>query len=103
MQANNAAEAVVPSTLVTYAEFVWARTEQEYTQQQIAIMLGWGREKVKDYVALQKICPEAWQKIGATFEKVAPINEEDVAPQNGATAPFTENLLRSILKLTPEQ
>src|SRR5205807_7045937 len=25
MQSNNAAETVVPSTLITYAEFVWAR------------------------------------------------------------------------------
>src|SRR5690242_3766291 len=28
MQSNGAAEAVVPSTLVTYAEFIWARLEE---------------------------------------------------------------------------
>jgi site-specific DNA-methyltransferase (adenine-specific)/modification methylase len=110
MQCNNAAETVVPSTLVTYAEFIWARLEEEdeqgkkkYTQADVGQMLGWNKESVKDYAALRKIEKEAWSMIGATFESAAPGEENGVAPLEGATAPFTENLLRSILDLTPSQ
>lgn len=102
-QSNYATETLVPSTLVTYAEFIWARLESGETQQAIAEVLGWSREKVKDYAALHKICPPAWEYIGATFEKTASFSEEGVAPTIGATAPFTERLLREILLLTPAQ
>ncbi len=110
MQSNNAAETVVPSTLVTYAEFIWARLDEQdesgkkrYTQSDVGKMLGWDRASVRDYAALKKICPEAWQMIGATFEKNAPSLEDGIAPLNGAIAPFTEGLLRSVLDLMPSQ
>jgi len=104
LHSNNATEAAVPPTLVSNAEFVWNRTKEGYTQQEIAEkMMGCSRERVKDYAALQKIDTRAWDVIGATCSKVAPDSENGTAPSNGATAPFTEGLLRSILSLTPEQ
>jgi site-specific DNA-methyltransferase (adenine-specific)/modification methylase len=110
MQSNSAAETVVSSNLVTYAEFIWARLEEvddqekkKYTQSDVGKMLGWDRASVRDYAALKKICLEAWQMIGATFEKSAPIEENQVAPADVATAAFTERLLRSILDLESQQ
>jgi predicted transcriptional regulator len=109
LQSNNAAETIVPSTLVTFAEFVWDRLKEndegskDYTQSDVAKMLGWSRSAVSDYVALGKICKAAWEIIAATFEPVAAIGSELVAAPIAATAAFTEGLLRSILDLTPEQ
>lgn len=110
MQANNAAETIVPSTLVTYAEFIWARLEEtdengkkKYTQSDVGQMLGWERESVKNYAALQKICPEAWGIIGTTFEISTSAKENIPVPANGTTVPITERLLRDILPLHPRQ
>lgn len=110
MQSNSAAETVVPSSLVTYAEFIWARLAEEdeqgkkkYTQSEVGKMLGWDREKIKDHAALRKLCPDAWQIIGDTFEKNVPIEKNDTSPSEGDTSPFTVRLLQSILSLTPEQ
>ena len=67
-------------------------------------MLGWERVSVKNYAALQKICQEAWNIIGTTFEGSVPDDNEGAVPTNGTTVPpFTEGLLRSILPLTSEQ
>jgi DNA modification methylase/ParB-like chromosome segregation protein Spo0J len=103
LESNNAAENIVPSTLVTNAEFVWARVEEEYTQQEIGDMLGWSRDKVADYVSLKKIDSNAWAVIVATFEGVATIEVNGVATPIVASATFTEGLLRSILDLESEQ
>ena len=65
--------------------------------------LGWSRESVKDHVALERILPDAWKIIGATFQSVAPGNGNGSAPDFGAGAPFTENLLRAIVLLTASQ
>ena len=120
MQSNNAAETVVPSSLVTYAEFIWARLaevdekdpepnpekkKKKYTQADVGRMLGWERESVRNYANLQKICPEAWDIIGTTFESGVPSTDNSAVPTNGTTVPtFTEGLLRSILDdLTDDQ
>ena len=66
-QSNNAAETIVTSTMVDYAEFIWARTKEGYKQREIAEMLGWGKSQVANYAAMEKICPEAWQIIFTTF------------------------------------
>jgi len=106
MQCNNAAETVVPSTLVTYAEFIWARLDEvdsdgrkKYTQSDVGRMLGWSRESIKDYAALLSICKEAWEIIGETFDKPYQSPQDQSSPQNGETSPFTAWLLRSILPL----
>lgn len=102
LQSNRAAETVIPSTLVTYAEFVW-RQEAVYSQQEIADMLGWGRTQVANYAALQRIHPQVWDLIVTTFEASVTGSLDEAVTGNVTGVTFTENLLRSILGLTREQ
>lgn len=104
LQSNRAAETVVPSTLVTYAEFISARSAH-YTQQEIADMLGWSRGQVSQYALLkQRITDAAWNVIATTFDRVGTKTDEEVgAPHATTVALFSERLLRLILDLTPEQ
>lgn len=102
-QSNNAAETVVPSTLVTYAEFIWSRIDEGYIQSDIAKMISWSREKVAQYAALKKIKDPVWQKIVTTFEDDGNSNDKDLVTPNVTTVTFTERLLRDILPLTLEQ
>ncbi len=103
-QANEAAESVIPTTFVDDAELVWRELDMGRTQVELGEILGWTREKVKNYAALRKIESQAWQVIGTTFEKDVSITDEEDVPKNGTTVPtFTEGLLRSILDLTPDQ
>jgi DNA modification methylase len=103
IELNRASEDALPMTFVDYAEMVWRKQAEGETQQAIAGELGWSREKVRDYATLSRIDPQAWTMVGATFQSEAVAREEDVAPTFGAAAPFTENLLRSVIALTPEQ
>jgi hypothetical protein len=66
----------------------------------VADELGWSRSKVRDYANLEAISPVAWELIGARLANLAPMSDDDAAPRFGATAPFTENLLRNLLDLT---
>jgi site-specific DNA-methyltransferase (adenine-specific)/modification methylase len=102
-QSNNAAETVVTSTLVDYAEFVWARVTEGYKQQEVAEMLGWGRTQVANYAALQKICPEAWRIIVTTLESFVTRDQKEAVTQDSHIVTFSEGLLRSILDLTHVQ
>lgn len=102
VQANRAAETVIPSTLVTYAEFVWQQ-QAVYNQQEIAEMLGWGRTQVANYAALQRIHPTAWEVIVTTMERSVTTTMEDAVTGDVTGVTFTENLLRAILGLTAEQ
>ena len=103
LRSNSAAETVVPSTFVTYAEFVWKRLKGGYKQQAIADMLGWSRGAVSNYALLNEIDKRAWALIATTFEQlVATPTEAAVAPHVTGVA-FTENLLRDILPLTFDQ
>lgn len=104
-ESNEASETVVPTTFVDDAELVWRLVEQ-HTQAEAAKAMGWSREAVKDYAALQKIAADAWAVVGASFSDFAPTDENDFAPDNGATAPstpFTAGILRNILDLEPAQ
>lgn len=103
LESNSAAETVVPSTLVTYAEFVWQRSEEGHTQEEIAVMLRWSRGKVSQYALLEKIHEDAWNIIATTFEKVVAIDEEEPVAKNATGVAFTEYLLREILPLTSAQ
>ncbi|HEU5374835.1 MAG TPA: DNA methyltransferase [Ktedonobacteraceae bacterium] len=103
VRANRAAETVVPSTLVSTAEFVWMRLAEGYTQQEIAEMLGWKRGAVSNYARLQEIDRRAWTIIATTCEqRVATLREQTVAPVATSGA-FPENLLREILPMCGEQ
>lgn len=102
---NEASETVVPTTFVDDAELVWSLTEK-FTQEETAKAMGWSREAVKNYKALQKIDSEAWAVIGTGFQNVVPVDEDEGVPANGTgvpKTPFSENLLRNILDLSAEQ
>lgn len=104
-QSNMATETLVPSTLVTYAEFIWARSAQ-YTQQQIADMLHWSRGKVSQYALLSKIArtnPDAWECIATTFEQAVALAGDLDGAASATPVAFTEFLLRDILDLRADQ
>lgn len=103
IELNVASDGSLPMTFVDYAELVWRRVGEGMTQASLAGEIGWSREKVKDYAALQKISPAVWDAIGATFRDISSVRENDVAPSNGAVALFTENLLRHITDLAADQ
>src|SRR5258708_1297553 len=102
-QSNNATETLIPSTLVTYAEFVWTRAAEGYTQQEIAEMLSWSRDKVAKYMALNEIEKEAWKMIVTTFEQIVTPSDERVVTPDVTGVTFTENLLRDIIPLSCAQ
>ena len=100
---NNATESIVPTTFVDNAEFIWREVESGKTQAEIAEIMGWSREQVAQYVRLQKICKDAWDIIVTTFENVVTTADESSVTNNVTSVTFTENLLRSIIQLTPKQ
>ena len=105
-QSNKGLEVIEPQDWTDDAAFIWHETDSGKTQERIAAIVGWTREKVRDYIALAKIDPEAWKIIvGATKQELAPEEEAAVAPAFGATAPkiFTEGLLRPIVAITAIQ
>ncbi len=102
-QSNNAAETIVTSTMVDYAEFIWARIKEGYKQREVAEMLGWGKSQVANYAAMEKICSEAWQIIFTTFVKSGDSDENEAVNSKVHQVTFSERLLRPILDLTPEQ
>jgi len=103
IELNRASEDALKMTFVDYAEMVWRRISDGVKQQALADELGWSREKVKDYAAIQKIDAEAWKIVGATLRDLPLVPDDELAPSNGATAPFSERLLREIISLTPAQ
>lgn len=118
LESNNAAETIVPSTMVTYADFIWDRlTEKDekgkkkYTQEQVGKMLGgWSEDRVSQYYLLRKqICEAAWDIIASSFDNPTTFRDDGSSPDetevgtNPTPVGFTEKLLRSILPLEPEQ
>lgn len=102
LESNSAAETVVPSTLVTFAEFVRQQSER-YTLAEIGNMLGWSEAKTKQYSALAGICTDAWDVIVTSFEKCSNQDATDSVTKEVTPVTFSEFLLRSILDLTSEQ
>jgi DNA modification methylase len=109
IQSNNASVTSVPMTMVSYAEFIWARLAETdengkpVKQVKVAKMLGWNADSVQDYASLRKIDSQAWEIVTANFENGSDGEENGVAASKTAIAVFSENLLRSILPLTPGQ
>ncbi len=103
LRSNSATETVVPTTLVTSAEFIWQRLKEHYKQQAIADMLGWSRDKVTKYAALREICEPAWKVIVTTFENSVTTAEEAAVTSDGTPVAFTKYLLRDLIPLKPEQ
>ena len=67
------------------------QSQRKRTNEQIAA----------EFEVLKEIA-ETWKIIGATFQNMAPNPKKGSAPQNGATAPISERLLRSITCLQPD-
>jgi predicted transcriptional regulator len=86
------------------AELVW-RLCADYTQKQVGKALGWTQPQVSQYVGLKKIASEAWQVIITTFQQRTPASKKGVVIDNitAVISPFSENLLRDIVNLTPAQ
>src|SRR6266568_4029608 len=105
VQCNNAAETVVPQTMVTYAELIWRLSKKGYTHEKIAdeILTGWSLSKVKNYSALSGICDEGWNIIVTTFENPCDHSTEDDVTTKVTIVTFTEGLLRTTLSLTDQQ
>ena len=116
LRCNSATEAFAPWTLVTYAEFVWARLAEQderdksrYTQLDVAQMLGWSDSSVSNYAQLDTIDKQAWATISTTFEegaewmKTLVVEEDSTTVEKRPTSRFTERLLRCAIGLLPEQ
>src|SRR5262249_47193442 len=106
-RASNAASGtLVPTTFVDDAELVW-RLRGEFSLKAIADAFGaeCGEGQVKHYSALSQICSDAWQVIVTTFRpsSFSATNGDVTTEVTPVTSPFTENLLRVILDLTPHQ
>ena len=103
--ANEVSETVVPTTFVDDAELVWRLADEGMTQTEIGGVLGWGRSKVLNYNRLNNINPETWEIISdTTLEEVVSAIDEGLSVTSVTTrVTFSENLLRSILPLTPSQ
>lgn len=102
-QANEASETVVPTTFVDDAELIWRESDSGKTQTVVADIMGWSRDKVAKYTALQQIKPIAWAIIVTTFEGHGTKIEEGDVTSDVTNGTFTEGLLRSILDLRAPQ
>lgn len=91
-------------TFVDDAELVWRLTER-LTQEQAAKAMGWGRTSIANYVAMKSIDDDAWAVVTETLSSVTDKGDEDVTGDvtTVTKSPFSENLLRNILDLGPEQ
>lgn len=74
-----------------------------YSFKEVASIIGWSEEKVKQYSALKAICKEAWNLIVTTFEDMVTKDNEEEVTEKVTTVTITERLLRSILPLRPIQ
>ncbi|MBF0160025.1 MAG: ParB N-terminal domain-containing protein [Magnetococcales bacterium] len=103
IELNDAEGDVLHMTFVDYAEMVWRKVGSGQTQQAVADEMGWTREKVAQFYQLQKICPEAWFVVVTTFQSGVTNDDKDDVTNLVTSVTFTENLLRSIVQLTPPQ
>lgn len=99
---NAAAADALPETFVDHAEEIWRMTGDGKGLEQIKDEMGWSLSKVKQYSALQGICKDAWDVVvtDVTDSVTAGNGRDSKETENAVT--FSENLLRSILPLTPD-
>lgn len=105
-QSNVASESFIPTTFIDDAELIWKKLDEGLTQKQLAEVLGWSRDKIKNYNALSKISFKAWEIVGTTFNINSPNQNNFDVPEDGTNVPnsiFSEGLLRNILFLRPPQ
>jgi len=105
---NDASADALPNTFVDIAELVWRKLDAGQTQQAVADELGWtdpsrpdsGRVRVAQAASMRKLDAKAWDVVTAVTRGVMASQDEAVTDREVV---FTENLLRSILALTPAQ
>ncbi len=101
--ANEVAETVVLTTFVDDAELIWRLTEQKMTQTETGGVLGWSRDKVAKYIALQDISKGAWDVIVTNVFEHGTIADNESVTSNVTNVTLSEGLLRHILPLTSSQ
>jgi len=85
------------------AELIWRLAKEGKTQDATGKIMGWSLSKVKQYSALNGICQDAWKVVVTATEKAVTAESEDAVTKTVTDVTFTENLLRAILPLKPEQ
>jgi hypothetical protein len=105
---TNKVQVTLPMTFCCYAELIWRMLAtgagEGKTQQAVADELGWSREKVRNYAALQSIDAKAWEIVGTTVRDFGSAQSASDEPSPGTTVPtFTEGLLRVLPPLLPDQ
>ncbi len=87
-----------------HGEFIWQLASAGKTQQEIAEILGWSRDLVARYHALNRLSDDTWQVVVVTIKQELVTNHTEDTVTNHVTpvtkSPFTEGLLRHIVNLT---
>jgi hypothetical protein len=86
-----------------YAELIWQLLGGDKTQQAVADELDWSRGQVSQYAMLQQIDAEAWAIVATTVRDVGLLREDGAVADDAPPVAFTENLLRVLPPLLPEQ
>lgn len=102
LEDNDASADALATTFVDLAELVWRKLNGGMTQHAAADEIGWSRDNVAKYAALRGICLEAWMIVTKSVRSGTSDGERAVTA-NVTDGTFSENLLRSILPLPPEQ
>lgn len=102
LSANAGTEALVKTLFTDYAELIW-RLNETRTLERVATVVGWSLAKVKQYSALRSLDAEVWAIVKTTTENAVTEDEENAVTGKVTSVTFTENLLRLILDLTPDQ
>ncbi len=99
---NDASADALPNFFVDIAELVWRKLDAGQTQQAVADELGKSRDAIAKLAALKSISGDAWAVVTNAVRAVTTGGEDGVTA-NVTDGTFSENLLRSILALSPAQ
>ena len=99
---NEAATNALPETFVDHAEEIWELLDEGKKQPEVAKEIGWELSPVKNYARLKKIDKDVWKIVSENCQQQGFRNNGvETGLVSGET--FSENLLRVILPLKPEQ
>jgi hypothetical protein len=93
----------MPMTFVDHAELIWRRLEGGMTQQALADEYRWSQSAIKNHANLRKVDKNAWQIISTSLSQNGQVRDDGDVLAISTPVPFTENLLRNITDLNPEQ
>jgi len=89
-------------TLIDHAEEIWGMLKEGKTQQQVADEIGWNRNKVKHYAALETLLPNVWGVIVPHIQKIGTTQVVDNGTRDVPNGTISEGLLRNILDLNEQ-